>query len=239
MLFNKIPALILGISLSLATIPVNAASLTVPGVMAKMGTISGTIKGLLKENDGLVAVNNTLLKKNKLWEGQLRRIAPKEKLFIKKAEAHVVKEKKYTRIINAHKARCPRIVDTQAQVDKCRGEKPYLRRITKEYYDEKRVLKAEQKALIAERKSYVDLIVANNRTITKNYNRHLAIVKSVDRYNKNLELYRKHLIFLCTKADTDRDGEALHYCQSMNWDGAKKNLPTLDEIMKGTKFFNR
>ncbi len=222
---------------------VNAASLnneTVRSVMSEMGRINTSMKGLLKENDGLGPVNNSLIKKNKLWEEQLTsRIAPKETLFVAKAKAHIAREAVYKQRIERHNDACPKRMPPGPQYNKCKSEEPTLNRIRDRHHAEKADLNRERSGLIAERESYEKLIRDNNTKITRNYNRHLAIKAAVGRYEQRLEYYRTRLITLCSTADRNDWGESIHYCQSMRWDGTRKNLPTLEEILKGTRFFGK
>lgn len=241
---QRVFALILGVIIALfATIQTgHTAALnneTVQSVIGEMGKINTQMKTILEENDGLVIANVNLVKKNKLWQEQLAtRIVPKETLFKAKVKAHLEREARYKEIIDRHNDGCPDGVATSnAQYERCKGEEPYLNRIRNEHHAEKAVLRQERTDLIRERTVYVDRITANNTKITANFNRHLAVKAAVEDYTENLEYYRTRLIDLCAEADTDRDGEALHHCNAVSWDGAKQSLPPLDQILRGTQFF--
>ncbi len=211
---------------------------TVQSVIGEMTNINTQMKSLLSENDGLVTANENLVKRNALWEEQLTgRIQPLIDVHLEKSRAHVATEERLTKEINRHNSGCSGTV-SQPVYDKCTSEASVLKRLSANYYAEKEVLVKERASLDKEYHSYVKLINDNNVKVKANFERHLVIKAAVEQYTETLEYYRSRLIDLCAEADTDRDGEALHHCHSMSWDGTKKNLPILDEILRGTQFFN-
>lgn len=223
---------------------VNATSLnneTVRSVMSEMGKINSSMKSILSENDGIVSTNETLIKKNRLWQGQLdTRLKPLITVHLAKSKKHIDNEKRISREINRYNSACNKTFRSKTPAyHKCTREKPVLDRVSRKHMAEKRVLQAERARLTKEEASYIKLIDDNNKKINKNFKRHLEIKDTVGRYEKRLEYYRTRLITLCSTADRNDDGESLHYCQSMRWDRAKKNLPPLEKILKGTRFFGR
>lgn len=210
---------------------------TVQSVMSEMGKINTQMKTILEENDGLVIANVNLVKKNKLWQEQLdTRLQPLVDIHVEKSRAHVANEQRLTVEINRHNRGCSGTV-SQPIYDKCTSEAAVLERLSAAHYAEKDILKAERSALQKEQTSYIKLIDDNNAKIKSNFNRHLVIKATVNQYTENLEYYRTRLIDLCAEADTDRDGEALHHCNAVSWDGTKQSLPPLDQILRGTQFF--
>jgi hypothetical protein len=51
-----------------------------------------------------------------------------------------------------------------------------------------------------------------------------------------LENHRTRLNDLCTKAEAKGDGDSLHFCHAVLWDGGVKSLPPLSEMLRGTVF---
>jgi len=239
---QRVFALTLGVIIALfATIQTgHAAALnneTVQSVIGEMGKTNTQMKTILEENDGLVIANENLVKKNKLWQGQLdTRLQPLVNTHLEKSRAHVANEQRLTAEINRHNSGCSGTV-SQPIYDKCMSESAVLERLSTAHYAEKDTLKAERASLEKEQASYIKLIEDNNTKINANFNRHLAIKVTVEQYTESLEYYRIRLIDLCAEADTDRDGEALHHCNAVSWDGAKQSLPPLDQILRGTQFF--
>lgn len=229
---------------SIVTFQVHASALnnmTVPGVMNEMSKLTSSITGLLEENDGIVIDNSNLMKKNKLWQEQLdSRLRPISVPLLADIAASKAEEKRLTVEINRYKSVCEKTFKSKTPTyHKCMREKPVLDRVSKKHKADRLKLIKRKNAFDKEWASYVNLINANQKTINKNFKRHLEIKDQIGAYERTLEQYRTNLIVLCADADTDRDGEAIHHCQSMNWDGSNRTLPSLDTILKGTRFFGK
>ena len=235
---NRLGKILLAVTFFATIQASQAVALTaVENVIGEMGKINTTMKSVLLENDGLATANVNLIKKNELWQEQLdTRLQPLIDVHVKKAEAHVANEQRIAREINRHNSGCSGTV-SQPVYDKCMSEAAVLKRVSTKHYAEKAVLQKERADLNSEWESYANLINANQEKINANFQRHLAIKDAVAGYEQTLEGYRTQLIELCTEADTDRDGESLHHCNAITWDGTERSLPPLDTILKGTKFF--
>ncbi len=235
---NRLGKILLAVTFFATIQASQAVALTaVQNVIGEMGTVNTAMKSVLTENDGLAIANVNLIKQNELWQEQLdTRLQPLIDVHLKKSEVHIANGQRITREINRHNSGCSGTV-SQPVYDKCMSEAVVLKRVSTKHYAEKAVLKKERADLDKEWKSYANLIDANQKTINKNFQRHLVIKDAVAVYEQLLENYRSQLIELCTEADTDRDGESLHHCNAITWDGTQRSLPPLDTILKGTKFF--
>lgn len=210
---------------------------TVLTTLSAMSSLKTNLVTLQEEANDLLAENERLNKENTLWQEQLdSRLTPLRNNFQLRAEASLAEEARLTREINRHNSGCTGEV-SQPVYDKCMNESAVLDRLSREHTAKREALIAEEEALVAEWNSYVNLIDANSATISSNFERHLKIQEDYASIWGRLGSYRDRLVDLCAKADTDIDGEALHYCNSVSWDGTKQNLPTLDVILNGTQFF--
>ncbi len=211
---------------------------TVQSTLSTMSSLRGNLVSLQGELDGLLVVNTRLNEENVLWQEQLdTRLQPLFDVHYEKSREHVDEEVRLTAIIDRHNRGCNGTVE-QATYDRCKGEEPYIKQASDEYYAVKSVLQTERASLTAEWDSYANLITANSEKMNANFNRHLEIQDNYGEILVRLENLRGRLVDLCVDADTDRDGEAIHHCNSVAWDGANRNLPTLDEILNGTEFFS-
>lgn len=238
----RVFAFVLAATLSFVAVQVNASALnnmTVPGTINEMSKIAGSITGLLKENDGIVTANANLMKKNKLWQEQLdKRLKPLSVPLLADIKASKAEEKRLTGEINRYNSVCGGTFKSKTPTYyKCMREKPVLDKVSRKHKADRLKLIKRKNAFDKEWASYATLINTNQATINKNFKRHLEIKDTIRAYGKTLEQYRTRLITLCAEADTDRDGEALHHCNSIQWDGTRKTLPPLDKILKGTQFF--
>ena len=101
---------------------------------------------------------------------------------------------------------------------------------------ERASLKRERAALTKERLSYVNRIKANAAKAKENLGKLTESGRKTTQHIRTLENHRTRLNDFCTKAEAKGDGDSLHFCHAVLWDGGVKSLPPLSEMLRGTVF---
>lgn len=229
---------VLSVVTALSIVSIQSGHAAVQSTLQTMSILKTNLVTLQEEADNLLAINERLNEDNALWQEQLGRITLLKNDFQLRVDASEAKEARLTAEVARHNSGCTGEVE-EPIYNKCMNEKAVLDPLIVQLTTERNALIEEEIELAEEWNSYVNLMDENSRTISANFNRHLQIQKDYAEIWGELEYQRGLLIEDCANADTDRDGEALQYCNSISWDGTNNNLPALEQILNGTQFFSQ
>lgn len=172
-------------------------------------------------------------KEKALYEGQIKnRLRPIFRKLANDMRNHNDKKEKFNKAINGFNSRCARIKLPPTQLQRCKNEKRSLSNWSRKLDINKKEILKQHKSALRQRKTYYVRLAK----IVKLRQKHFDIwFKRTIEYNKlriRLQDSMRRLKRDCATAmrrardPRDRNGrEALKYCHSMNWDGARVNLP--------------
>ena len=144
-------------------------------------------------------------------------------------------QKRLADIIQRYNRECSGTV-ARAAYGRCKVQEGVLKEKSRAHNAERASLKRERAALTKERLSYVNRIKANAAKAKENLGKLTESGRKTTQHIRTLENHRTRLNDLCTKAEAKGDGDSLHFCHAVLWDGGVKSLPPLSEMLRGTVF---
>jgi cell division septum initiation protein DivIVA len=188
------------------------------------------------EADALVQRNERLKKESLPYIEQYQgRLMPLYKKYGDKVLSYNAEHERVKKEILRHNAVCKH-PPTIPQYEKCKAEGVPLQRKRNKMEMEKKNLVREKADLGRQKKQYLDRITAISKEAAGNFNKWHDLKNSHTATLRKIGDYRKRLIGLCGEKST---AESLKHCHAIGWDGAKKQLPVLNNPNFGTNFFRR
>lgn len=159
-------------------------------------------------------------KEKKLFDEEKVKLGPPLEALLKKFEAHDADATKVNEKIKAHNASCSGQL-SKSNFDRCQGEKAYYAKEKARIDTAADQLKKEQRPLIKRVDAIDDRLKELGKEIPKLDSDRAAAKVNLEKVQKAIDVLEPKFLTECKSAATP---VAIKYCNSVNWDNAKKGL---------------
>jgi predicted nucleic acid-binding Zn-ribbon protein len=168
-----------------------------------------------------------------LWDGELEKMRPQYADWDQKVSTHNADAAKQRAAVATHKTACPAKVASKAQADRCNGELAPLNAWNSRIDSNKARLNGVLTQINTRRDTMVNRrkqIVSDLQPMQARYDQAKAKLDAAKQRVETLQNWIIAARATCAKikAGSQDVGEALHYCNSMQWDNAIPGLPPLN-----------